>query len=73
MASNLRIVMTRKQAIGYFNSNVLPFVKLRHEKDGVKDLSARRMAWNNWTDHLCKDGAISDWQFQNWSQPTTCN
>ena len=73
MASNLRTVMTWEQAVGYFNANVLPFVELQHEKDGRKDLSARRMAWNNWTDHLCKEKTISDWQYQNWSQPDTCN
>jgi len=72
MASNLRTVMTRKQAIAYFNANVLPFTELQYEKDGIKDLPARREAWNNWTDHLCKDGAISDWQYENWSHPATC-
>jgi len=73
MASNLRTVMTWKQAVGYFNSNVLPSVKLQHEADGIKDLSARRQAWNNWTDFLCKENTISDWQYENWSQPATCN
>ena len=72
MASNLRTVMTRKQAIGYFNANVLPFTQLQHEKDGIKDLSARREAWNDWTDYLCKDGAISDWQHAHWTYPSTC-
>ena len=25
--------------------------------------------WNNWTDILCKEGRITDWQYNNWSNP----
>jgi len=43
-----------------------------YEADGVPDWPARREAWNNWTDSLCKDYEISDWQYANWSQPSVC-
>jgi hypothetical protein len=36
-------------------------------------LTSPREAWNNWTDGLCKDGEISDWQYENWSQPDSCD
>tara|TARA_B100001093_G_C26066167_1_gene692559 strand:+ start:203 stop:379 length:177 start_codon:yes stop_codon:yes gene_type:complete len=33
------------------------------------DYPAKREAWNNWTDALCKDGTITSWQYDNWTQP----
>lgn len=30
---------------------------------------ARREAWNNYTDMLCKNGEISVKQYENWSNP----
>ena len=72
MANKLRTVIKRSQAVAYFNANVLPFIQAQYEKDGIKDLPARRKAWDNWTDHLCKDTAISDWQYAHWTHPSTC-
>ena len=40
-----------------------------YELDGHRDGPARRETWNNWTDSLCKDGQISDWQYMKWSHP----
>ena len=73
MAKNLRTVMTRKQAIHEFELFVLPAIMDEYEYDGVPDLPARCEAWNNWRDRLCKDMIISDWQYANWSPPTSCN
>ena len=73
MAKNLRTVITRKQAIHEFELFVLPAIMDEYEYDGVPDLPARREAWNNWTDGLCRDMIISDWQYENWSQPASCN
>ena len=72
MANNLRNVMTWKQAVEQFNEYVLAAVIITYEQDGQKDIPARCEAWNNWTDSLCKDELISDWQYENWSQPSTC-
>jgi len=47
-------------------------VREHYEKDGVPDWPARGEAWCNWTDSLCKDGQISEWQYANWSHPP-CN
>jgi len=72
MASNLDTVMTHADAVEHFDECVLPWVVEQHEQDGVPDLPARREAWNDWTDGLCKDGEISDWQYENWSQSDSC-
>tara|TARA_B100000700_G_scaffold285527_1_gene339603 strand:+ start:125 stop:298 length:174 start_codon:yes stop_codon:yes gene_type:complete len=55
-----------------FEFEILPFVKEQYEQDGEIDWPARREAWNNWTDSLCQDGLISDWQYDNWSHPRCC-
>jgi hypothetical protein len=72
MASNLRNVITWNQAVEQFNEHVLPQVQEEFEQDGIKDIPARSEAWNNWTDSLCKDKVISDWQYENWSHAPTC-
>ncbi len=72
MASNLRNVMTWDQAVEHFNESILPQVQEEFEQDGIKDLPARREVWNNWTDSLCKNEQISDWQYDNWPQPASC-
>jgi len=72
MASDLYNVMTHDQAVDCFNAEILPTIKEHYEQDGVPDLPARREEWNNWTDSLCKDEQISDWQYDNWTQPETC-
>lgn len=72
MAKNLPYVMTFEDACAYFEVHILPLVQERWERDGDPDYPARREAWNNWTDSLCKDQEISDWQYNNWSHPA-CN
>ena len=59
-------------ACDQFEFDILPFIQDEYEQDGEPDWPARREAWNNWTDSLCKDGQISDWQYENWSQPRVC-
>ena len=72
MAKNLDSVMTWKEACEQFETEHLPAIKLAFEKDGRIDECARSEAWNNWTDFLCKNLEISDWQYENWSQPASC-
>jgi len=72
MATNLSEVMTHSQAINEFELFVLPRVIEHYEQDGIPDIPARSEAWNDWTDGLCKDNQISDWQYANWSQPRCC-
>jgi hypothetical protein len=70
--NNLYKVMTWAQAVSEWNETILPFIQTEHEADGIPDWPARREGWNNWTDMLCKDGQISDWQYANWSQAPSC-
>ena len=72
MASNLHTVMTRDEAIEIFDNCILPIVVEEYEQDGRPDEVARRETWNNWTDGLCKDRDISDWQYENWTHPDSC-
>ena len=72
MANNLDTVMTRDEAIEIFDNHILPIVKQNMEPDGQIDEPARSEAWNNWTDAMCKDSQISDWQYENWTHPPSC-
>ena len=72
MAANLYEVMTFAQACEYFTDTILPLIQEQFEQDGIPDYIARSEEWNNWTDALCKDGEISDWQYENWGHPP-CN
>ena len=69
MAKNLRTVINREQAIMMFMTQVLPIVMSAYEQDGIPDWTARWEAWSNFTDGLCKDKLISDWQYENWNEP----
>tara|TARA_R110000824_G_scaffold232791_2_gene420953 strand:+ start:373 stop:597 length:225 start_codon:yes stop_codon:yes gene_type:complete len=72
MARDLNTVMTRDEAIDIFDNHILPLVQQGMESDGEPDIPARSEAWNNWTDAMCKDGQISDWQYENWTHPPSC-
>ena len=69
---NLPRVITWEQACAQFAEYLLPVVVAGYEQDGKPDYVARSEAWNDWTDQLCKDGEISDWQYNNWSQSPLC-
>ena len=69
LLTDLRTVMTWQQACETFRFWILPNVREQYEQDGIPDGPARREAWNNWADSLCKDGEISDWQYANWAHP----
>ena len=65
-------------AVLYFENNILPScIAQETEWQGGRwkyaDECHRSETWNNWTDMLCKDGRISDWQYENWSQPSVCD
>ena len=72
MARDIDNPILHAQAVEMFTNDVLPLVTLMYEQDGEPDIPARSEAWNNWTDSLCKSGAISDWQYENWDHPP-CN
>ena len=71
--NNLDFVILWEDACRMFEENVLPYIQQQFEQDGEPDYCARSEEWNNWTDMLCKNGDISDWQYENWSHPSCCD
>ena len=64
------------EAVEIFQREYLPHIRqdeARHNGGRAwVDGAMRREAWNNFTDFLCKDNRISDWLYENWSQPECC-
>jgi hypothetical protein len=58
--------MTKKEALIEFKEYFLPEVIKQY---GEKDIIAKRECWNNYTDSLCKDGLITQKQYNNWMNP----
>jgi len=59
----------KKMVLKEFKEYILPYVKEQYENDGKIDRIARREAWSNYTDMLCKEGRITPKQYDNWSNP----
>lgn len=57
--------MTKKQAELFFKEETLPDLD-------KKDKILVRTAWNDYTDYLCKEGYISENQYNNWAHPRFC-
>jgi len=58
--------ITKAQALQQFRYN------WKVETKGTKwagDVIAKRESWNNFTDALCKEGYISNSQYDRWSNP----
>ena len=58
--------MTHKQFNEYFKNEILKEIAIQYESDGIPDRPARREAYNNETDYLCKSGQITEAQYNNW-------
>jgi len=69
-------VILWEDAVKMFEQDILPGIRqVEKRNNGGRtwvDSCMRREAWNNWTDSLCKNGEISDWQYENWGQPDSC-
>ena len=58
---------TKAQALSQFRYN---WKVSTLAKPSLKDdVIAKREDWNNFTDALCKEGYISENQYNNWSNP----
>lgn len=71
---DLHTVILWEDAVKMFERDILPNIRQTERRNGSKGIDScmRSEAWNNWTDGLCKAGEISDWQYENWSQPESC-
>ncbi len=56
--------LTKKEVL--INFSALWREQKQYRKD---DTIAKREAWNNYTDALCKDGEISSKQYDTWTNP----
>lgn len=59
--------LTKKQVLADFREMWNEF--LQSEPQWKGDSIAKREAFNNYTDSLCKDGLITDYQYHNWTNP----
>lgn len=60
-------MMTKKEAEQEFR-RLYPPETFKHP-GGWTDQVARREAWNNYTDALCKEGRITEHQYNTWVHP----
>jgi len=52
-----------------FEMDILPLIAQQYERDGIPDRPARREAYNDLTDSYCKDGIITEKQYNEWGIP----
>ena len=70
MARDIPRVVKHADAVSHFETHIAPMFPKRH--NGAYDEVALSEAWSNWTDSLCKNRMISDWQYENWTHPSIC-
>lgn len=59
--------LTKVEVVAQFRSNWREFIKENRSWRG--DSVAKRESFNNFVDALNKDGDVTDWQANNWSNP----
>jgi hypothetical protein len=59
--------MTKQQVLRDFNENIKPSIPRMY--DGTLDRIWLNEEWINYTDSLCRDGLITEKQYNNWSSP----
>jgi len=59
--------ITKKEVVAQFRE--LWADLLASEPSWRGDSIAKRTAFNDYTDTLCKDGIITNYQYENWSNP----
>jgi hypothetical protein len=52
-----------------FKMEILPLIAKMYEQDGIPDRPARREEYNNLSDSYCKNGLITDEQYNDWCIP----
>ena len=61
--------MTKVTALAFFKSWLNDVKEQGVWTYSEGDKVALREAWNNYTDSLCKDGLITERQYETWSNP----
>ena len=63
------MTLTKREAILYFNTDILPAVKARHEKDGKLNVHERYKAWRAYTKTLLDKHFIMKNEYDAWIVP----
>jgi hypothetical protein len=58
--------LTKVEAVKQFKESYKEFIQ---EMKSKKDITALNTQWHMFTDGLCKDGLISQRQYENWMTP----
>ena len=61
--------MTKAEALKQFRQIYNSFCGGEAPRYRRGDVIAKRTHWNDYTDGLCKDGLITQKQYENWGQP----
>ena len=61
--------MTKKEFMEIFKTEYMPYIISKESEMGFKDIPLRRETFNNVTDSYCKDGIITEKQYENWTNP----
>ena len=59
--------MTKVQVLSDFRQLWADVIENEPSRRG--DVIAKREEWNNYTDYLCKDGMITESQYDRWTNP----
>ena len=65
----MSVRVTKKAAEFIFRENLREAKAKGYWTYRASDKVALREAWNNYTDSLCKDGLITERQYETWSNP----
>jgi len=58
--------MNKRDVLEEFKRDILPIIVQQY---GKNDKPAVSQAWNDYTDMLCKDGQITQRQYDTWTNP----
>jgi len=58
--------MNKRDVLDEFKRDILPIIVQQY---GKNDKPAISQAWNDYTDMLCKDGQITQRQYDTWTNP----
>lgn len=57
--------MNKSQVLRHFREYIAPMVREQYGRDAI----AMREAFNDYTDSLCKEGVITNHQYNTWTNP----
>ena len=61
--------MTKKEFMEIFKTEYMPYIIKKESELGFKDMPLRRETFNDVTDAFCKNGTITEKQYNNWTNP----